>query len=90
LPSQASELIDISLLRAMIRMNPSEIPSSNFSSLLSAFSEDFLPTVGLVDSDRAFLHYQALDSLGFKAASLNTMGLALDSQSISSFRERFS
>ncbi|KAF0247812.1 MAG: amino acid adenylation protein, partial [bacterium] len=32
LPSQASELIDISLLRAMIRMNPSEIPSSNFSS----------------------------------------------------------
>jgi amino acid adenylation domain-containing protein len=77
------------LVRLVAQSDPRLITGCVFSGLLSARFAHLAPTIGLVDRQAALDHYEALDSLGFKAPDLQLGGSPLDPRVISEFRARY-
>lgn len=71
------------------RHNPFAITGCIFSSLLSASSEAFRPTVGLVDLNTCRQHYNKLTELGFQGADLHCRHYTLQPDMIAAFRQHF-
>jgi amino acid adenylation domain-containing protein len=77
------------LLSLIAQSNPWNITGCVLSGLLSARFAHLPPTIGLIDRQTALDHYQTLDALRFKAASLQLDDSPLDARVIGEFRSRY-
>lgn len=89
LPRPAEQLMNAIPVDVFSKHNPFEITGCIFSSLLSSRFEALKPTVGFVDSDTCFQHFEMLGQLGFQAADLRCEGYVLAEESIRNFQHRF-
>jgi acyl transferase domain-containing protein len=76
-------------IEAAVKRKPRNIFGCMFSGLLTASDERLKPTLGLIDVENCFLHYQALERLDFEAADLHCEDFELPPDEIRNFRSRF-
>jgi hypothetical protein len=69
--------------------HPFNITGCVLSGLLSACFEHLKPTLGLVDVETCFEHYEMLGRLGFQGADLHLADYTLNERAIRDFRRRF-
>ena len=89
LPRLVEEKANHSYLERFSRHHPFQITGCVLSSLLSCCFPDLKPTLGLVDANEAFQHYEQLKKLGFQAAALHCRDYVLAEESVHKFRQRF-
>jgi amino acid adenylation domain-containing protein len=89
LPAELEHLLQAVPAEALANHDPRHITGCVFSSLLSAYRADLPPTLGPVSPQACLDHYQVLERLGFRAASLHCDGYAVDGDSVKQFRHRF-
>ncbi|AOY79166.2 amino acid adenylation domain-containing protein [Moorena producens JHB] len=78
LPKAIDNSIDKHLWQGYSRQtNPLDITGCVMSSLLSSRFDDMEPTVGFLNLETSFQHYQGLEQFGFQAADLHCDGYVL-------------
>ena len=90
LPQDIEKILHPSqIMKLILKSHPSDITGCVFSSLLSACFEELKPTIGFVNGDTSFQHYEILENLGFQAADLHCRDYGLSKEFIRNFRYRF-
>jgi acyl transferase domain-containing protein len=74
----------------LFKRDPHEIFGCMFSGLLTNSEAQLGPTLGFVDVETCFAHYEALNKLNFKAAGLHCEDYRIPDEEICEFRSRFS
>ncbi len=88
-PELVVQFVDVARVKLFSRHNPFNVTGCVLSSSLSSRYEDIQPTVGLVDVNACFGHYEILGRLGFQAADLHCESYVLEEPFIRSFRSSF-
>lgn len=88
LPRLAERALSAHERAAFARYNPLGIASCVISSLLSVRHPHLAPTIGFVDVETSYQHYQAITHSGFHGAALHCEGYTLSPEMIQRFRQR--
>ncbi len=89
LPRFVEQKADPSYVKAVRDHDPFQTTGCVLSSLLSSRFRELNPTVGFVDENSCFQHYEVICTLGFQAADPHCGSYVLPGESVRNFRRRF-
>ncbi|MGB7293372.1 MAG: amino acid adenylation domain-containing protein [Thermodesulfobacteriota bacterium] len=89
MPDTVERLIDKNQLQTSSERNPFQITGCVLSGLLSSRFDTLKPTLGLVDAETSYKHYEILKELGFDAAELHCEYYVLDKETVKAFKQKF-